>query len=165
MRTIETTIDIDADPAQVWSTLIDFPSHADWNPFFASITGEPTVGQQLRVTARSEDGSPGLVFKPTVLVAEPGRLLRWRGRLFLPRLFDGTHEFHLEPLAGGRTRLIHREEFQGVLVPFLGGVLRDTNAGFERFNQALADEVTRRLADNTEPADNTDTADGADCTT
>ena len=147
MRTISTTIDIDAAPDLVWSVLTDFPAHAEWNPFFASISGTPAVGEQLRVVARKDDGSEGMVFRATVLDADPGVRLRWKGRLVLPGLFDGTHDFRLEPLADGRTRLHHGEEFRGLLVPLLGGVVRDAEAGFGEFNRALAERVAAKLAD------------------
>lgn len=147
MRTIDTVIEIDARPDQVWAVLVDFPSHEHWNPFFASIVGEPFVGTTLRIAARKDDGSEGIVFRPEVLDAEPGQRLRWKGKLFMRGLFDGTHDFRLEPIEGGRTRLRHGEEFRGILVPLLGGVLRDTEEGFHQFNQALANRIHERLAD------------------
>ena len=149
MRTIETTIDIDASPDQVWNVLVDFPSHASWNPFFAALEGDATAGATLRVAARKDDGSEGVVFRPVVLDADPGRRLRWQGKLLVRGLFDGTHDFRLESLDGGRTRLHHSEEFRGLLVPLCGRILRDTEIGFRDFNQALADRVEGRLADCT----------------
>jgi hypothetical protein len=37
-----------------------------------------------------------MTFHPTVQAFEPGTLLRWRGRLALPSLFDGEHELRVE---------------------------------------------------------------------
>lgn len=149
MHTIHTTIEIDASPDQVWSVLVDFPSHASWNPFFASVAGDAIVGATLRIAARKDDGSEGVVFRPVVLDVEPGRRLRWKGKLLVRGLFDGTHDFRLEALDDGRTRLHHGEEFRGLLVPLFGRILRDTEVGFRDFNQALADRVEGRLADFT----------------
>ncbi len=140
-RHIETTIDIDATPEIVWQDLTDFPSHAEWNPFFASVEGRAEVGARLRVTARKPDGSAGISFKPEVLEAEPGHILRWKGKLLFPGVFDGTHYFRLEPLSDGRTRLHHGEHFSGILVPLMGKVLADTEKGFEAFNSALAERA------------------------
>ncbi len=146
-KSIHTTIEIEAPPEEVWDVLVDFPEHARWNPLFASMTGEPVVGETLENAMRKEDGSAGLVFRPVVLDADPGRLLRWKGRLVLPGLFDGTHEFRIEPTESG-CRLIHAEQFSGILVPLMGKVLRDTEAGFVAFNDALVEEVRRRSARN-----------------
>ena len=147
MRTIHTTIDIAADPQAVWDVLVDFPSHADWNPFFAAVEGDAVAGETLRISARKDDGSEGISFRPVVLDAEPGRRLRWKGKLLVRGLFDGTHDFRLEALDGERTRLHHSEEFRGVLVPLFGRILRDTEVGFRDFNEALAGRVEGRLAD------------------
>ena len=145
MKTIETSLVIAADPAQVWDTLIDFPQHARWNPFFASIDGEAVVGATLVVTARKGEGT-GMTFKPTVLDVEPGRLLRWKGQLLIPGIFDGTHEFRLEAHPEG-TMLHHNEAFRGLLIPFTGKLLRETEEGFHAFNQALAAEVADRIGE------------------
>ena len=36
-----------------------------------------------------------MTFKPTVLVAEGPKELRWLGRLLLPGMFDGEHSFRI----------------------------------------------------------------------
>jgi hypothetical protein len=83
-------------------------------------------------------GGMGITLQPTVLDAEPGRELRWLGRLVVPGVFDGEHRFVLEPLDGGRTRLVQEERFTGLLVPLFARSLdRHTLAGFQAMNQAL----------------------------
>lgn len=155
MKTITTTHDIDASPQEVWAALIDFDSHQRWNPFFAQVDGQAVAGSRLKIAARKDDGSKGISFTPEVLEVEAGRLLRWKGILFLPGLFTGEHYFQLEELADGTTRLHHGEHFTGILIPLMSKVLADTERGFNAFNQALADEVkTRRAAVHNE----------ADCT-
>jgi len=42
-----TDIEIEATPERVWSILLDFPSHPDWNPFVRSIKGVAQVGERL----------------------------------------------------------------------------------------------------------------------
>ena len=77
-------------------------------------------------------------FRPTVVVAEPNRELRWLGHLWLPGLFDGEHSFSIELLGEGRVRFIQRERFKGLLVPFLSKMLDwDTQRGFNEMNWAL----------------------------
>lgn len=82
---------------------------------------------------------------PTILRADPGRELRWRGSLPIPGLFQGEHVFELQPLGEDRTRFVHRERFSGLLVPLLWKKLLnvDTRAGFEAMNRALKQEAER----------------------
>jgi hypothetical protein len=59
----------------------------------------------------------------------------------LPGLSDAHHEFRLTPAPGGRTQLVQRETFRGVLVPLLGGMLEPTRQGFEAMHEALRQRV------------------------
>ena len=146
MREIVTTIDIDAPPAEVWAVLEDTAAYPDWNPFVVALEGELAAGRKLAVTIRPPGGR-GITLKPTVLEVEPGISLRWLGRLGVPRIFDGEHSFTLEPIDGGRrTRFVHGERFRGVLVPFVGSLLRRTEAGFVAMNEALRDRVATRAS-------------------
>jgi hypothetical protein len=62
-----------------------------------------------------------------VLPAEQERELRWLGRVFLPRLFDGEHFFLIVPAGEGKTIFWHSEQFRGILVPvFWGGMAEQT---------------------------------------
>jgi hypothetical protein len=136
MRQLRTEIEIDATPERVWAVLADFASYPTWNPFIQSIRGEPVVGSKLEVRIAPPDGKE-MTFKPTVLNAEPNRELRWLGRLWLPRIFDGEHMLQIEPLADGRVRFVQAELFRGVLVPVLGKALDKTERGFTAMNEAL----------------------------
>ena len=138
--TITTTIDIDADPETVWTVLTDFASYAEWNPFMSRVEGTPEVGSKL-VVRLSPAGGGGMTFKPTVLVAIPGRELRWLGKLGWGGLFDGEHFFALDRGANGGTRMTHGEKFSGILVSLMGGATRDAGDGFDAFNLALKRRV------------------------
>ena len=82
-------------------------------------------------------------FAPKILVLEPGRELRWLGRLLMPGLFDGEHYFILDNIDGQRTRLTHGETFSGILVGLFGGGLEATKAGFIAMNHALKQRAER----------------------
>jgi len=129
----ETEIFIAAPPERVWVLLTDPEAHAEWNPMIAEVSGRFTPGQRVRLTMRTPSGGT-MRFRPRVLVADPGRELRWLGRLGLPRLFDGEHYFRLIPEAGG-TRLIQGERFRGVLLWAMD--VQQFRAGFEAGNAAL----------------------------
>jgi hypothetical protein len=136
MREISTAIDIQASPDQVWAVLIDFTGYPAWNPFIREGSGEAVVGSRLTLRMYPEKGSP-ITFKPKVLAAEPGKLLRWVGHLIVPGLFDGTHEFTLTATPEGGTHLTQSESFKGLLVPFLGKMIEGTRRNFDNLNEAL----------------------------
>jgi hypothetical protein len=135
-RSIQHQIEIDAPPAVVWEQLADTNAYPEWNPFVRRLTGELHAGATLTVRI-APPGGRAMTFRPTVLAAEIGRELRWRGRLLIPGLFDGEHSFRLEPLPGGRTRLIQSERFRGLLVGLSGTTLQKTRLGFEQMNHTL----------------------------
>lgn len=133
---LKTSIDIDAAPDAVWAVLSDLSAYPTWNPFIREAHGELAAGERLEVTMHPEGGR-AMRFRPTVLSAEPGHELRWRGRLVAPGLFDGEHRFAIEPTTGG-SRLVQEERFTGVLVPLLAKGLRTrTLPAFEQMNEAL----------------------------
>ena len=142
MHEIVTSIEIEAPPHRVWTTLTDFSAHPEWNPFIRGVDGSARAGDRLRVSIQPPGGR-GMTFQPRVLVAVPNQELRWLGHLVVPGVFDGEHFFKLEPLNGGRhTRFTHGEHFRGVLVPLLRRSLeRGTRQGFEAMNRALKTRV------------------------
>jgi len=141
MKEIYTEIEINASPEQVWNLLTDFSHLPDWNPFIRRASGVVKQGEKLEVRLQPPGGS-GMTIKPTLTKVEPNQELRWLGHLFIPGLFDGEHIFSLEPGGAGRVKLVHREEFRGVLA---GLILRlvgeNTRRGFEAMNQALKQEA------------------------
>lgn len=140
MRTVDAGRVIDAPPNAVWRVLTDVSAYSEWNPFIPRVEGAFREGERLRVRIEPP-GSRGLTFRPEVRVVRPERQLVWAGRLVVPHLFDGRHEFRLEPIGdGGRTRFRQRETFTGLLVP----LLLDADAvrrGFEAMNARLADRA------------------------
>ncbi|MEU6644647.1 SRPBCC domain-containing protein [Saccharomonospora sp. NPDC046836] len=79
MPTIETTIDIDAQPGRAWEVLVDFPAHPDWDPFILNIAGELRPGARLAVTVAPPGGEP-MEFRPKVVDVTRGAALPgWGG--------------------------------------------------------------------------------------
>ncbi len=137
MKELHTEIEINASAERVWRVLTDFAAYPDWNPFVRRIEGEVSVGARLHVDVQPSRGKR-MSFRPTVLVAEPNRELRWVGRLWVPGLFDGEHSFSIEPQVDERVRFVQRERFGGLLVPLLSKMLDgDTRRGFDEMNRAL----------------------------
>ena len=140
MKSIRTEIIIQAPIHKVWQELLDFEKYPQWNPF-VHIKGQAQVGAQLENTMHLEGQSPQ-IFKPVVLKVDAETEFRWKGKLFISGLFDGEHYFLLEKIDGQSTRLIHGENFTGLLVrPLLGMIGAKTEAGFERMNLGLKEWV------------------------
>ena len=137
MKTLHTAIEIAAPAERIWQILTDLPAYPAWNPFIRRIAGRLAPGARLEVRLEPPGGM-GATLRPTVLAADPGRELRWRGSLGVRGLFDGEHRLALEPAGAGRVRFVQEERFTGLLVPLLAGSLdRHTRPGFDAMNRAL----------------------------
>lgn len=132
MMELRAEIEINAPAERVWRSLTDVAKFPEWNPFIRRVRGALEVGSRLDVFLGAS-GTKGMTFRPTVKKVEPNRELRWLGRLGVPGLFDGEHIFEITPIAPDRVRFVQREEFHGVLLPFLARSLdRDTRRDSKR---------------------------------
>jgi hypothetical protein len=145
MRTLGTEVEIAAPPDVVWDVLTDLDRYAEWNPFVREAAGRADVGARLELLIQPVGGR-AMAFRPVVTAAERGRRFAWLGRLWgVPGLFEGAHRFDLSPTATG-TRLVHGEDFRGVLVPVLWRSLETGSlAGFEAMDAALVRRVAAVL--------------------
>jgi hypothetical protein len=141
MHSISAVTDNAATPQQVWAVLADLDAYQDWNPFIQSASGQLAVGSTLTLRMVPANGR-AFTMRPRLLAVQPGVLLRWIGRIIVPGIFDGTHQFALEDL-GGHTRLTQSETFRGVLVPFTSKTITKTESDFRALNQALKQRVER----------------------
>jgi hypothetical protein len=136
----------------VWRVLTEFHLYPAWNPFVVAVSGE--ARHRARLAVRLQPAEEGRIwrFQPRVVRLEAERELCWLGRLGLPWLFDGRHCFHLQPDGPGRTRFLQREEFRGLLVPFVpASLLEATTRGFEAMNEALKERAEREQRPRREP--------------
>lgn len=134
-KKIETEILINAAPEKIWEILASPESFSEWNPFIRSLNGTLVEGNSIAVTLNPPDGG-SFTFKPVVLRSKFPEL-RWKGKLLIQGLFDGEHYFRIESVSPQASRFVHGEEFSGVLVGLMGGVLEKTRRGFEAMNVAL----------------------------
>jgi hypothetical protein len=137
---LDTAVEIEAPAERVWEVLTDLEAYPTWNPFIRRAAGELRRGARIQVTVQPP-GRSEFSFEPTLIAVEPGRELRWLGHLGVRGLFDGEHGFTIEPLGDNRVRFRHHEVMRGLLVPFLGGMLSDTERGFHEMNRALKARV------------------------
>jgi hypothetical protein len=145
-KQLRTHTDIHASPERVWQILTDFTAYPQWNPFMPRASGSARRGERLTIRLQPVGGR-GTTFRPTVLEADPGKRLRWVGRVLVPGVFDGEHSFTIQPLGQGQVRLVQQEDYRGLLVPLLARSLdRRTLPAFEQMNQAL-----KRRAETEQP--------------
>ena len=134
---IRTEIEISASAEDAWAVLSDFAQYADWNPFIYKAAGTLEVGGRLDLTIDAGDGK-SMRFRPKLTDVTPPLSFCWVGRVLVPGLFDGEHRFTLETIDENRVRLIHEEQFQGLLVnPILKRIRENTQQGFQAMNAAL----------------------------
>lgn len=139
-----TEIEIDAPAETVWTILMDFEGHPDWNPFIKSISGDPSVGATLAVTVQSSGNEP-MAFTPKVLKNQANQELRWRGKLGVNGIFDGEHYFQLEPMGPNKTKFVQGENFTGILSGALYRMIgKDTEIGFNQMNKKLKEVAEQR---------------------
>ena len=115
---------------------MDFKNYPNWNPFI-HITGKAQVWQSLTNTIFLAGQKPQ-VFKPKVLEVTSQKIFRWEGHLFVKGLFDGEHYFQLEALNPQQTKLVHGENFRGILSSLVLKMVGEaTEDGFHKMNKAL----------------------------
>lgn len=139
---VATTIDISASPEQVWEVLSDFPTYGEWSNF-SRIDGTAELGNKLKMRMA------GFWFTSTVTTLAEGRELQWSAHLISSGAFLGEHNFTLNRLANGTTRLINTETFSGALIrPLEGFFAKNHNdGGYAAFNRALKSRVERISSD------------------
>ena len=118
MREIRTEIEIAAPPTKVWNILTDFDNWKNWNPIINQASGTASLGSELSMTMRGEDGKDGPKYMPIVTNFEDPKFFRWRAKMMAGFIFTNDKVFELEETGAG-TRLIHKELFSGMMVPMM----------------------------------------------
>lgn len=132
MRFYEATSDIAADPAAVWSVLIDGEGWPTWGSGVDAVAGQITAG--ARITVRSE-AAPGRAFPVRVTTFAPPARLVFTGGIPMG-LFRGVRTFTVTKALGGSTFRI-REEYAGPLLPLIWRSMPDLAPSFVRFADGL----------------------------
>lgn len=129
---IDTEIDILAKPKTVWKILIENQKYPEWNPYHVRVEGKLRIGQQLFVEIHKPNGDK-VEIHPYVMRIIPEKELAWGGRI--KGIFFGEHVFLLKESKRGNTKLIQREDFIGIAVPFAS--LDAIEEGYNMMNMAL----------------------------
>jgi hypothetical protein len=139
-KNLSTEIIINAPLDKVWKEFTDFNEYPKWNPFIKSLSGELKTGNTIQVVIQPKDGKP-MNFKPAITKLKDNDILQWEGQLFLPGIFTGRHTFQLIRIENNKTKFIQKEDFNGILVPFVD--LHPTLEGFKSMNALLKKKAER----------------------
>jgi len=138
MYEIETSLDIDAPKERVWDVLTAFREWDEWNPVITGMHAVLSPNTPLSFFLRM--GGRVHKIKAEMARVTHGKELRWRGppSWLLGRVFRGEHHLIVEPVAGGKSRIVHGERLEGIALPILWRKMRpDLEAAYSKMNQAM----------------------------
>ena len=137
MKTIETNIVIDSTPEKIWNVLTNFEEYELWNPFMTKVVGNASLGSRIEVNIKTISGK-SRSYSPIITKCETNKELRWKGKSFLPGVFDGERVFVLEKSVDDKVSFSHKEIFSGLGVKLVGNKLDENlREVFVRMNEAL----------------------------
>ena len=143
-REISTEIEIAAPPENVWRILTNIDSWEKWNPIVVHASGTPTIGSELTITMRGEDGKDGPKYMPVVTSFQKAKSFEWRAKMISEFMFTNGRIFKLEKIESG-TRLTNTETFKGTLVPLFWSKLSShVPLMLAEMNNALKDVVEKK---------------------
>lgn len=144
MKELYTEVMIDAPAEHVFHILTDITRYHEWNPLIVSARGKVAPGEKLNIRIRPP-GKSDQPYAVEVLRVVPAREFVWLGHMKMKGVLDGMHFFEIFPQEANRVRLVHREEFRGVLVPLVWRAFLDTTMreGFEAVNRKLKELAER----------------------
>jgi hypothetical protein len=137
MRFFEATSRIAAEPAAVWSVLVDGPGWAQWDSGVDAVDGRIAPGEKITIRSKV---APGRAFPVRVTGYEPPRLLRFRGGMPLG-LFTGVRTYTLSADDAGGTAFHMREEYTGALLGLIWRSMPDLGPSFRQFADGLKKRV------------------------
>lgn len=135
---IRKDIVINASKEQVWHTIIDFRNYKRWNTQLSFLGGEVKPKGKLHLKL-SIKGSDPYEFKPVISHWEENKQFAWLAITGVSSVFDGEHFFEIKELENGKTLLVNREEYKGILSFIMKNLpmMKEAPAGFEKMNEEL----------------------------
>jgi hypothetical protein len=137
LKIIETSIVIDSTPEKVWGILTKFEEYELWNPFMTKVIGSATLNSKIEVNINTISGKKRTYY-PIITRCKTNKELRWKGKSFLPGVFDGERIFILENSNDDKILFYHKEIFSGLGVRLVGNKLDESlRESFVTMNEAL----------------------------
>ena len=84
-------------------------------------------------------------FEPKILKYEPEKEIRWLGKLWIPKIFDGEHSLTIKKVDENKILFIQKEQFKGLLIPLFTNMLEDTKSGFIMMNEKLKQKAEEMM--------------------
>jgi hypothetical protein len=138
-------IHIQAPASEVWQAITAFHDFHHWNSQLEYLGGEVALKGKLQLRLSAQGAAP-YTFKAVVSVMETEKSFAWLAITGLPRIFDGEHFFELQAKSDGTTFLVNREEYRGLLSPFIKRLpmMQSAPEGFRLMNEELKRYVEQR---------------------
>lgn len=138
-KKIYTEIEINSTSAEVWEVLVANQNYPDWNPYHVKVVGKLKEGEELDVYIEKPNGEK-VNIQPHIIEVIPNKRLVWGGGV--TGIFTGVHIFEIEEISENKIKLIHKETFKGLAIPFAS--LDAIDDGYNLMNKALKNKVERR---------------------
>lgn len=101
------------------------------------VKGHAKLGSKIEVHIQSIRGKHRR-YNPVITKFVINKELRWKGRSFLPGIFDGERIFVIDEAADNKVSFLHTEIFSGLGVWLFGDKLdEDLRESFDNMNRAL----------------------------
>ena len=139
-KKIYTEIIIQAPVGAVWAVLIDNAAYSEWNSYHVKVERVLEPGGKLALEIHKPNGET-VEIEPHVMRLEPSKELTWGGGI--KGIFHGEHVFLLEKVNASTTKLIHKERFHGLAIPFAS--LDAVEEGYQLMDEALKRRVEEKV--------------------
>ena len=128
---------VNSAPEKIWNILINFEEYELWNPFMTKVVGDAKLGSKIMVKIQTVRGKERTYY-PIITKFEIDKELRWKGKSFLPGIFDGERIFIIGKSTNNQVSFLHKEIFTGLGVKFVGDKLgKDLKESFDKMNISL----------------------------
>ncbi len=140
MKEVKTEVFINRPVDEVWGVISNINAWKEWNPTVLIAEGNSSIGSKLNITING-NGKRNANYQPIVIESDAPKFFRWRAKMKAEFLFKNDRVFKLEKRDGG-TFLVHSEEFSGLMVPLMWGMLEDfTRESLETMNKSLINKL------------------------
>ena len=145
LHVVQTEIDIATSPEEVWAVLSNVNSWHEWSPVINNSEGEAVLGATLSITMIGEkEYQDGPKYHPRITRVDAPHSFQWQAVMLLGGIMTNYKTFELRATPAG-TRLIHKESFQGMVVPiFRNSFDRNVPTMLNVMNEGLKEKLELR---------------------
>ncbi len=130
-------VNIEAKPDRVWALMTNAGDFSRWNSTVKSIEGMIASGETIQLVATI---SPKRVFNLNIVEFVPEKKMVWSDG---NAMFKGVRTFTLSPKPDGTTDFSMEEDYTGLMMPMIAGLLPDFGPVFEQYLADLKREAER----------------------